>query len=71
MVGLVTAGVIEEDTFEPQRFEVVVRVAGDERVRGRVAAGSNPQEAQALLDLLTERAHHMSLQQFMTRYGEG
>ncbi len=71
VVGLLTAGFIEDDTFEPQRFEVVVRVAGDERVRGRIAAGFNPQEAQALLDLLKERPRHTSLQHFMSSYGDG
>ena len=71
VVGTLTAGLIEDDTFAPERFEIVICAVADGSVRGRIAAGSDAVEAQGLLELLQDRARHMTVEAFIDDYGAG
>lgn len=70
VVGMVTFGLVEDDTWEPQRFEVVITDRHSGTVVSRVPAGSSPQEAQGLLDILSQRALDMSRGEFLRDYGD-
>ena len=67
VVGFLTAGLIEDDTFEPERF--VIRVADRSgRSWGDIEAGENPQTATETLALFEERSRTMTMREFLTVY---
>lgn len=69
IVGTLTAGLIEDDTFEPERFAIEIRKRATGQVLSVVAAGSNPQEAVELLDRLRRLQQELPAHSFLDRYG--
>ncbi len=68
VVGFLTAGLVEEDSYHPERFVVRVVDKRTGRVWGDIEAGDEPGTAQATLSLFEDRARSMSMRQFLTEY---
>lgn len=68
VVGLLTAGLVEKDLQEPQRFQVVIRNRPGGRVLGRLNAGDNPWDAEAFYDAVCTRAQEQTRDQFLRQY---
>lgn len=68
LIGFLTAGLVEEDSHQPERFVVRVVDRRTGRVWGDIDAGDDPQTAQATLERFEGRGRSMTVREFLTEY---